>query len=214
VRLSVVGGNLTRSTGPLIIDVTVVGTVKRRQALTRHGARPGDELYVSGTIGGAAAGLCLLRQSDGPAASAGSAGVERYLHPEPRLRLGMQLARNRAASACMDLSDGLSDAVHRIAEASGVGAIIEAGALPLEPGSSAVFESRGLDPLKEAIVGGDDYELLVAVRPTMRSRFSAAARHDVPVTRVGVCTVNRSVVLRRDGQETSLPQGGYAHFGA
>jgi thiamine-monophosphate kinase len=213
-RLSVVGGNLTRSTGPLIIDVTVMGTVKRRQALTRRGARPGDELYVSGTIGSAAAGLCLLRQSGPFVASSATSVVERYLHPEPRLRLGMLLSRNRAASACMDLSDGLSDAIHRVAEASGVGAVIDAGAVPIDPVATRVFESRGLDPLVEAMLGGDDYELLFAVRPGARSRFAAAARQDVPVTRVGVCTADRGMVLRRDGRESSLPQGGYAHFGA
>jgi len=213
-RLCVVGGNLTRSTGPLIIDVTVMGTVKRRQALTRGGARPGDELYVSGTIGSAAAGLCLLRQNAGTVPLSASSVVERYLHPEPRLRLGMQLARNRAASACMDLSDGFSDAIHQVAEASRVGAIIDGDALPMDPVATGVFESRGLDPLMEAIAGGDDYELLVAVRPNVRARFRAAARPDVSVTRVGVCTAERKVVLRRQGRADSLPRGGYTHFGA
>ena len=100
-RLHVVGGNLTRSPGPLMIDVTVMGTVKRRQALTRGGARPGDELYVSGTIGAAAAGLGMLRD-DATNAARGTSElvcVDRYLRPEPRLALGIHLSRNRAASA-------------------------------------------------------------------------------------------------------------------
>src|SRR5947199_10700677 len=111
-RLHIVGGNLTRSPGPLIVDVTLVGTVKRRQALTRGGAKPGDELYVSGTIGAAAAGLLMLRQlKDSSAVPAVPALAERYLRPEPRVRLGLLLGRNRAASACVDLSDGLADGV-------------------------------------------------------------------------------------------------------
>ena len=113
----VVGGNLTRSPGPLMIDVTVAGTVKPRQALTRAGARPGDEIYVSGSIGAAAAGLKMLGTpglNGGPDLAACTA---RYLFPEPRIRLGLTLARNRAASACVDLSDGLGDGIRRIAQA-------------------------------------------------------------------------------------------------
>src|SRR5207248_1972893 len=114
-RVHVAGGNLTRSPGPLILDVTVTGTVKPRRALLRSGARPGDELYVSGTIGAAAAGLDMLKAGKPMVDSC----VQRFLYPEPRVRLGMLLGRNRAASACMDLSDGLADGVRQIAEASG-----------------------------------------------------------------------------------------------
>jgi thiamine-monophosphate kinase len=217
-RVQVVGGNLTRSTGPLVIDVTVIGTVKRRQALIRSGARPGDELYVSGTIGAAMAGRLLLSESsrrvndrlldDSPLTTA-------FLRPTPRLRLGTLLARNRAASACIDLSDGLSDAISRIAESSGVGAIIDADAVPLDPGARALLQSRGLDVFDEAFTGGDDYELLIAVRPRFRSRLSGPSRHGgTPLTRIGVCTGDRALLLRRNGAEVSMPLGGYAHFGA
>jgi thiamine-monophosphate kinase len=220
-RLPVVGGNLTRSSGPLVIDVTVVGTVKRRQALVRGGAQKGDELYLSGTIGGASAALRLLRErgtlldvEQNPSfASSTSSVVEKYLRPEPRLRLGVLLGRNRAAAACMDLSDGLSDAVYQIAEASGVGAVIEADALPIDPVAAAVFQTLGLDPVTESITGGDDYELLVAVRPRARGRLSAAMRHGgTPLTRIGVCTGEPAVVLRRGGVDAVLPRDGYAHF--
>jgi thiamine-monophosphate kinase len=223
-RLAVVGGNLTRSTGPLVIDITAMGTVKRRQALTRGGARSGDDLYVSGTIGSAMAGRLILteRQTTGDSqpttddsrlASDDWRLVTAYLRPQPRLRLGTLLARNRAASACIDLSDGLSDAIYRVAESSGVGALIDADALPIDPRARAVFDSRGLDPVEQAATAGDDYELLAAVRPRVRSRLAAAMRHgDARLTRIGVCTADRAVVMRRGGAETVLPRGGYAHF--
>jgi thiamine-monophosphate kinase len=241
-RLHVAGGNLTRSPGPMMIDVTVIGTVKRRQALTRGGARPGDELYVSGTIGAAAAGLRILREgltaedaedAEGKArlvhvpgfSSASSASsavknsgleacVQRYLRPEPRVRLGLLLARNRAARACMDLSDGLSDALYQMTEASGVGAIVDADALPIEPGAREYFAARGFDAVAESMTGGDDYELLAAVHPRTRRRLAAAVRHgDAPLTRIGVCTQERAIVLRHGKSEAPLVRGGYSHFG-
>jgi thiamine-monophosphate kinase len=224
--VQVVGGNLTRSPGPLMIDITVVGSIKRRQAMTRGGARPGDELYVSGTIGSALAGRLLLSAA---AAARGdhmrlltddltpddSRLAAAYLRPQPRVRLGTLLARNRAATACIDLSDGLSDAIHRLTESSGVGAAIDAGSLPIDARAAALFRDRGLDPLERAATAGDDYELLAAVRPRTRSRLRAALRHGgVPLTRIGVCTANRAVLLRRDGMEEVLPRAGYAHFGS
>jgi thiamine-monophosphate kinase len=231
-RLHLAGGNLTRSPGPLVIDVTLVGTVKRRQALTRGGARPGDELYVSGTIGAAGAGLQMLRAGlKSCAAPAGSGGhvpshvaqnfsptcIERYLRPDPRVRLGVLLARTRAASACIDLSDGLGDAVHQLAAASGCGATIDADALPIDRDTRAWFQERGADEVPEAITAGDDYELLLAVRPRTARRLAAAAsRAGVEVTRVGICTGDPAVVLEcaRDGApiRRPLPRAGYAHF--
>jgi thiamine-monophosphate kinase len=247
-RLHVVGGNLTRSPGPLMIDVALVGTVKRRQGLTRAGAKPGDDLYVSGTIGSAAAGLRLLRQvasQQSPVVSLSPQSIDdvrlrlatedlrlatedlrlttedwrlmtAYLRPEPRVRLGLLLARNRAASACVDLSDGLADGARRIAEASGVGVMLDAGSLPIDPAARGVFEAQGLDPVGESIAAGDDYELLVAVRPRVRGRLAAVVRHGgTPLTRIGRCTEDRDVTIRRQAgvaaTEAALPAG-YTHF--
>jgi len=215
-RLHVVGGNLTRSPGPLIVDVTVIGTVKRRQALTRAGARSGDEIYVSGTVGSAAAGLALLErrtaENRDQAAASASALVERYLRPQPRVRLGLMLSRNRAASACIDLSDGLADGLHRIADASGVGMTIDADALPIDPAARALFDTRGGDAIDAAVCGGDDYELLFTMRPRTRRRLIAAERHGgAPLTRIGRCTADRAVVLQRGAVAVPVPQG-YSHF--
>lgn len=231
-RLHVAGGNLTRSPGPLVIDVTITGTVKPRRALLRAGARPGDELYVSGTIGAAAAGLQMLRSNtraamdvDGAtevqrrldterssASAAANSCIERYLYPEPRVRLGSILGRSRAASACVDSSDGLADAVRQIADASGVGAVIDAGALPIDLEARHWFESRGADALEDAITGGDDYELIAAVPPRTRRRLVAALRHGgVPLTRIGICTADRAIVLRTGGDVRPMPRG-YSHF--
>jgi len=238
-RLQVIGGNLTRSPGPLVIDVTLVGTVKRRQALTRGGAKPGDDLYVSGAIGAAAAGLRLLRrvvghQSSGASLSAQSTedlrlrlmtGDSRlttddwrlmtaYLTPVPRIRLGLLLGRTRAASACVDLSDGLADGVRRIAEASGVGMTVDASLLPIDPAARAFFGAQCLDPV-EASLEADDYELLVTVRPRARGRLAAAIRHGgAPLTRIGRCTEDRAITIRPSGTEATdaaLPAG-YTHF--
>ncbi len=221
-QLHVVGGNLTRSPGPLMIDVTVMGTVKRRQALTRGGARPGDDLYVSGSLGSARAGLALLQSSAGSTQSQSTETeaadcrlLAAYQRPEPRVALGVHLSRNRAASACMDLSDGLSDGVQQIAEASGVGVTLDGDALPIDPAARAWFESRGQDPIAEALRGGDDYELLLAVRPRTQRRLTEAMRRgDVGLTRIGRCTAERGITLRGTAAPAlagALPQG-FSHF--
>jgi thiamine-monophosphate kinase len=215
-RLHVAGGNLTRSPGPLMIDVTLVGTVKRRQALTRSGARPGDALYVSGTVGTAGAGLARLRTVGDPAAAVKPASddvlARAYLWPQPRVRLGVLLARNCAATACIDLSDGLADGAHRIGDASGVGIAIDADALPIDPAARACFESRGEDAIVRAMTSGDDYELLFAVRGRRGRRLEAAARHGgVAITRIGECTADRAIVVRRAGTAVAVGDG-YTHF--
>ena len=213
-RLHVAGGNLTRSPGPLVIDITVVGTVKRRQVLRRSGARPGDDLYVSGAIGAAAAGLGMLKASGSASCTGENPCAARYLYPEPRLRLGLLVARTQAAHAGMDLSDGLADGVHQLAEAGGVGAIVDADALPVEPAARAWFEQHGEDAVSAALTGGDDYELLLAVHPKAGRRLAEARRHGggVALTKIGVCTEDPAVLLkRRDTEAEPLPKG-FHHF--
>ena len=210
-RVTVVGGNLTRTPGPLAIDITAVGTVKRRSVMTRGGARPGDIVYVTGSIGAAAAGLQMLR---GAVTAQVESCVERYLRPAARMRAGLLLGRNRAASACVDLSDGLADGVARIAEASGVGVTIDASDLPVDADARRAFESLGIDQVDAAIAGGDDYELLFTVRPRMRGRLRAVIeRCGVPMTRIGVCTEDKALLVRAmpDGPFRPLPAG-FTHF--
>jgi thiamine-monophosphate kinase len=217
----IVGGNLTRTPGPLTIDITVVGTVKPRRALTRSGARPGDDLYVTGTIGAAIAGLQILQATHSTQAthvthSTHVACIDRYRRPVPRLRAGALLARNRVATACIDLSDGLAEAAHQMAEASGVGIALDADTIPIDAAARDWFVSRGADPVAAALTGGDDYELLFAVRPKMRRRAQALARFfDVPMTRVGVCTADGGASLIRSTAAESRPlplPRGYGHF--
>jgi thiamine-monophosphate kinase len=112
----------------------------------------------------------------------------------------------------MDLSDGLAEGVRQLAEASGVGAAIDAAALPLGQAARRWFERRDADAVHEAITGGDDYELLFAVSRRMRGRLKAVERHGaVPLARIGSCTADRALVLRQNGEDQPLPRG-YTHF--
>ena len=215
-NVALVGGNITRSTGPLVLGVTAVGSIRRRRVLTRAGGRPGDELWVTGTVGAGAAGLaCLQRDPRGPAASNTelTACVTQYRRPDPRVRIGMLLGRNRTARAGVDLSDGLADGVRQLTSASGVGATVDASTVPIASGARRWFEENGLDPLEAALTGGDDYELLVAVPRTHRRRFAAIRKltRGVPFTRIGELTKTRELVLRTTSGDKQMPSG-YEHF--
>jgi thiamine-monophosphate kinase len=211
-RTTLLGGNITRTPGPLVINVTAIGAVRPRGTLTRAGARPGDEIYVTGAVGDAAAGLAMLRAS-ASAATAESACVLRYLRPEPRVRAGLQLSHHGAASSCVDLSDGLADGVRQLARASGVGMEIAVDTLPLSHEARAWHATAGTDALAAALGGGDDYELLFTVRPRHRGRLRGARRRigDLPITRIGVVTRGADLVVRDASGSRALPHG-YEHF--
>jgi thiamine-monophosphate kinase len=125
----------------------------------------------------------------------------------------MLLGRNRAASACMDLSDGLADAVRQIAEASNVGMTIDAPALPIGDGARRWYAARGDDAIEGSLAGGDDYELLFTVRPAHRGRLRAVLKQigNVPITRLGVVTKERRLVVRTPSGDRDLPRG-FEHF--
>jgi thiamine-monophosphate kinase len=212
-----VGGNITRSPGPLVINVTVVGAVHPRHVLTRAGARAGDELFVTGTVGGAAAGLAMLEAEgrrpaavDAPAAAC----VERYESPAPRLVCGQQVARNRAASACIDLSDGLADGARQIAQASRTGVVLDAAAIPVEPGAARWATARGQRPWAFALAGGEDYELLFAVPRRRQRAFDAVMRRcqGLPVTRIGRLTSEPGGWVETDGGHREALGAGFTHF--
>jgi thiamine-monophosphate kinase len=202
--VAIVGGNITRSPGPLMIDVTATGSVRPRRILRRSGARPGDEVYVTGAIGDAAAGLRMLRNG-----SAEGRCVERYLRPEPRVRAGALLGANRAATSCVDLSDGLADGVRQLAEASGCGFAIDVDALPISDDARAA----GQDAVEAAVAGGDDYELLFTVRPANRGRLRSVCRvlGSMPITKIGVVTKEATLVLKSRTGNHAWPDG-FEHF--
>jgi thiamine-monophosphate kinase len=216
-RTSLVGGNITRSPGPLVVDVTVIGAAHPRRVLTRAGGRAGHELYVTGSVGGAAAGLAWLQAAGGArqVLDDDMAAACRLRHecPEPRLVIGFQIARNRAASAAIDLSDGLSEAVRQLAEASGTGAVLESASIPIDAAARRWAETTGSDALRSALTGGEDYELLFAVAPRQRRAFMAIMkRYASPgVTRIGRLTAEPGCWLEGPGGREALPAG-FAHF--
>lgn len=215
VGAPLVGGNLARSPGPLVVDVTAIGAVRPRRVLARGGARAGHELYVTGRLGMAAAGLAMLAADgpDGPHDPASAACIERYRRPEARLRAGLSVARNRAASACMDLSDGLADAARQIAAASGLGVVVDAEALPVHETSAARCAASGSPIWTDALSGGEDYELLFAVPPRRRRAFLAALKRSggLAATCIGRLTAEPGAWLQIGAIRQPLPPG-FVHF--
>ena len=224
-HVTVVGGNITRSAtgsggvftpgdGPLVINVTAIGSVSPRRVLTRAGARPGDEIYVTGALGAGAVGLhSLLAGGHATESAAESATVLRYRRPEPRVRAGLLLGRNKAATACMDLSDGLADGVRQLSEASGVGMLIDGSLVPVDSDAAGWCARQGADALAAAFSGGDDYELLFTVRPSHRGRLRAVRREvgELPITCIGTVIRDRRLRVVTATGEQALPDG-FEHF--
>jgi thiamine-monophosphate kinase len=210
-RLALVGGDTTG--GPLCISVAVHGFVPPGQALTRGGARAGDEVLVTGTLGDALAGLYALRNpphDDEHRATLRRALVERLARPQPRVAAGVAL--RGLASACVDISDGLISDLGHICTASGVGAELEAAQLPR---SSALRELHGEDEsLRFALIGGDNYELCFTVPPGRLAQVQAAlGGAGCQVTRIGRIVEGHGVRVRAvDGGWLSMDMKGWEHF--
>ncbi len=203
------GGDTVSTSGPAVVTLTLQGAVPAAELLTRQGARPGDLLLVTGDLGASAAGLACLRAGRGLRKAFGPL-VKRYLLPAPRLTAGRVLAHARRVAACLDLSDGLAGDARRLAEASQVGVAIHAERLPVSRLTRLAAQRLGRDPLAWALAGGEDYELLFAVRP---ADAGAVARHLRVLARLS-CTVIGEVLparaglrLIRQGKTLPLPQG-------
>jgi thiamine-monophosphate kinase len=203
--VTLVGGDTVR--GPRVVTVQVLGFVPAGLALRRDGARPGDVLYASGSLGDAAAGLKLLR--DGRRADTDSPLVRRYRFAEPRLALGMAL--RGVASAAMDVSDGLLGDLAKLCDASGVGVILELEQLPLSPALLASFD--GTQAERFALGGGDDYELVFTVPRGAVSEMETSLGAIGRITRIGEIVTGHGVRCQRAGQTVEPGIAGYDHFG-
>jgi thiamine-monophosphate kinase len=198
------GGDTTRR-NEILINTTVIGEVAAGRAVLRYGARTGDILYVSGTLGEAELGLRELRRQRARGDASADVFIRKHLYPEPRIALGQWLGKNRLATAMMDLSDGLSSDLPRLCSESRTGARITAASLP------CVAPSAANDAVELALNGGDDYELLFAVRPKNARKIGTTFR-GLTLTRIGEITREKKVLVEQDERWRPLIAGGWDPF--
>lgn len=211
-RIMLLGGDSSATPGPTTLSITAIGRVAKGKAVLRGGAHAGDIVFVSGTIGDSALGLCVLKnQLKGLSAADRDFLVDRYRLPQPRASLGPKLVG--IARAMIDISDGLvADAIH-LCEASKVGATIEAARLPLSP---AAQRALSIEPQLNRLVmgGGDDYELLFSVPPDALDAVAEASRAaGIAVTGVGRLESGEGMkIVDASGKEIQIDLAGYTHF--
>jgi thiamine-monophosphate kinase len=236
--VTLIGGDISESR-QIVIDSIVVGEVGANRAVLRSTAQPGDQIFVTGDLGGAAAGLKLIelgaRVSETPAVAGGPNSRQeadgrseldndtsddhaiqslllRQLSPEPRTGWGIVLGEERLATSMIDVSDGLSSDLHHLCEESGVGATIDAGSLPLDENVVHLCGRRALDPLALALHGGEDFALLFTVAPGNISRLPKRV-DGVTISRIGeISDQSGRVKIREKNHEWDLQPAGFRHF--
>lgn len=226
------GGDTVRSPQQIAITVALLGTVERGRALLRSGARVGDAVCVTGTLGDSAAGLALLQQGAGDrvlgaGANQTSPNTEQrppnpdpfapllaaHHRPRPRLAAARALAVSAEVTAMMDLSDGLASDIRHLATRSGVGARIWRPALPISGDARAAGSALGVEPAEWALHGGEDYELLFTLPPAaVEPARALLSPLGVPLTVVGEIVAEAVLLVEADGREVFLEPAGFAHF--
>jgi thiamine-monophosphate kinase len=214
--VDIVGGNMSGSPDAIFIDITVLGEIEPEAILRRDSARPGQHIVVTGHPGDSAGGLALLLDRE---LRCPTGATERLLAahrtPSPRVAAGRAIAGTGAASAMIDISDGLAADLGHIAEASGIGVELWADALPISDDLRALAAAAGRDPLEYSLFGGEDYDLLTVVSPGAQDTVLAAIRQTgLDATVIGETTTpDRGLtLLQPDGTTRSLAAGGYKHF--
>lgn len=216
--VQLIGGDTSRTPDKIVIDSIVVGDCPNGSAITRATAKPGDQIFVSGSLGAAAAGLRLIeRGAHLPAEGNDDLHlidqlVLRHLRPEPRVGWGIVLGQERLATAMIDLSDGLSSDLNHLCETSGVGALLESSAIPVDRHVTEVCGRRALDPLQLALHGGEDFELLFTVNPNTASKLPRRV-DGVAVTRVGeIRNASEGIKISEGSHVWELEPKGWQHF--
>ena len=205
------GGDTSQSPADVILaDIILIGSAPAGRALRRFGAHPGDLLYCTGTLGGAAAELTALSANPRKFRTATSANEHPHLFPQPRLAVGQALLRRHLATACIDLSDGLSTDLAHLCTASNASAELDLAALPLHPLAATLDDRAQINAL---LHGGEDYELLFTAAPSTKIPRSIA---NVPITRIG-CILKAQknkpqMTLLSDNDRFELQPHGWEHF--
>src|ERR1044072_274561 len=225
--VTLAGGDVSRSPEKIVIDSIVAGEISSGSAIMRSGARAGDKIFVTGTLGGAAAGLKLIelgaRVSEPPAVAGGPSKADdddaaiqslllRQLRPTPRVGWGIVMGSEKLASAMIDISDGLSSALTPLCAESGVGAVIESASVPVDQNVIKLCGRRALDPLALALHGGEDFELLFTVSSENAARLPKRV-DGVEISLIGEITDKAGTVrVHEKNREWNLPPQGFEHF--
>jgi thiamine-monophosphate kinase len=210
--VDLLGGDSVMTKGPAVLSLTAIGAVAAGMEVRRSGARPGDRIWVSGTIGDAALGLAVLRGAHPQLAAAHrQALIDRFRVPDPRLRLGPALAG--IADAMIDVSDGLLADLGHICETSNAAAVVELSALPLSAAARAVVAAEPA-LLPSLATGGDDYELAFAAPENAAPELAAlSARLALPITPIGRIEAGAGVrLVDADGRAVAIEATGWRHF--
>ena len=215
-KCPLLGGDTVSTPGPLMVSVTAFGRVPPGQMVHRSGAKPGDRVMVTGTIGDAALGLAILKGGKIHAATTDTAAREtlvgRYRVPQPRVAMA-EIVR-AYASAAMDVSDGLAGDLAKLCGVSDVSAAIDLASIPLSDAARDLV-SRGIVGPETLIAGGDDYEILCTVAEDRVEAFALAAkRAGVPVSSIGTVVAGSAApkFIDRQGREIALERRSYSHF--
>lgn len=223
--VELIGGDVSRTPDKIVIDSIVIGECKPGAAILRSGAKPGDQLFVTGTLGDAAAGLRLIergarlhpetmKQPDALSSEPNSVDhlLLHQLRPEPRVGWGLLLGEKQLATAMIDISDGLSSDLNHLCDESTVGAMIDAARIPIDHVVRELCGRRALDPLMLALHGGEDFELLFSVRRENVAQLPSRV-DGVAVSRIGEITEASHGVRISEGSRTwDLEAGGWEHF--
>jgi thiamine-monophosphate kinase len=218
--VQLIGGDTSRTNEKIVIDSIVLGECKAGHAVKRAGAQPGDQIFVTGSLGGAAAGLRLIERgahlAEQNLADDDSQKIDhvllRQLRPDPRVGWGIVLGEERLATSLIDISDGLSSDLNHLCTASGVGALIESTLLPIDHQVVELCGRRALDPLQLALHGGEDFELLFTVRTADVARLPRKV-DGVEITRIGEVRGEVDGVKISEGSRVwDLNPGGWKHF--
>ncbi|MDT4967878.1 MAG: thiamine-monophosphate kinase [Acidobacteriota bacterium] len=219
-RVELIGGDVSQTPERVVIDSIVLGDLGRRTAISRSGAQPGDHIFVTGSLGGAAAGLQLLEHGACLSTSArrsksvraADSLLLRQLCPQPRVEWGLALNKARLATAMIDISDGLSSDLSHLCRESNVGARLDAKKIPIDPSLIDVHQRIAFDPVELALNGGEDFELLFTIPPRNLKRLPPHLG-DVPVTYIGDITEDAGRISLIDGPTVrDLAPRGFSHF--
>lgn len=218
--VQLIGGDTSRANERIVIDSIVIGECSAGSAVKRTGASPGDHIYVTGSLGAAAAGLRLIERGahlaeqklDDEDSQKLDHVLLRQLRPEPRAGWGIVLGEERLATAMIDLSDGLSSDLNHLCAASNVGALVDSSRLPIDDRVTELCGRRALDPLQLALHGGEDFELLFTVKPENVARLPRRV-DGVDIKRIGeIRTASEGVMISEGSRTWELRPAGWKHF--